>query len=230
MSNKPGAYGARAQDTDFRKKWDKEEYAEKARKRDEEEKERMRENEELQKQGKKPRRGRKDDLPKPTELMKRREGSLDLDKNLGKTIVVQNAGTRGPGVPGFYCEVCNRTYKDSSGYLDHINGRAHLRALGQTTKIERSTLEQVRARIAYLREKTREASSAKSFDFEQRLAEVREREAALRAEKKAAKKAQRERARVELAKDTAAAAPQAKQEDNDMMAMMGFAGFGTTKK
>ncbi|KAI0655907.1 hypothetical protein C8Q70DRAFT_922517 [Cubamyces menziesii] len=229
MSGKQGAYGARAQDTDFRKKWDKEEYAEKARQRDEEEKQRMRENEELQKQGKKPRRTKKDDLPKPTELMKARETPLELDKNLGKTIVVQNAGTRGPGVPGFYCEVCNRTYKDSSAYLDHINGRAHLRALGQTTRIERSTLEQVRARIAYLREKTREASNAKSFDFEKRLAEVREKEAAIRAEKKAAKKALRERARVELAKDTATA-PESKQEDSDMMAMMGFAGFGTTKK
>ncbi|CDO69302.1 hypothetical protein BN946_scf184976.g21 [Trametes cinnabarina] len=229
MSGAGGAYGARAKDTDFRKKWDKEEYAEKARQRDEEEKQRMRENEELQKKGKKPRKGRKEDLPKPTELMKRREGSLDLDKNLGKVMVVQNAGTRGPGVPGFYCEVCNRTYKDSAGYLDHINGRAHLRALGQTTRIERSTLEQVRARIAYLREKTREASSAKSFDFEKRLAEVREKEAELRAEKKAAKKALRERARIELAKDTATA-PETKQEEDSMMAMMGFAGFGTTKK
>ena len=74
--------------------------------------------------GKKPRRGRKDDLPKPTELMKQREGSLELEKNLNKTIVVQNTGNRGPVVTGFYCETCNRTYKDSSGYLDHINGRA----------------------------------------------------------------------------------------------------------
>ena len=56
--------------------------------------------------------------------MKQREGPLELDKNLGKTMVVQNAGNRGPGVPGFYCETCNRTYKDSAGYLDHINGRA----------------------------------------------------------------------------------------------------------
>ena len=38
MSGKQGAYGARAGDTDFRKKWDKEEYAEKAKKKDEEEK------------------------------------------------------------------------------------------------------------------------------------------------------------------------------------------------
>lgn len=51
MSGKQGAYSARAGDTDFRKKWDKEEYAEKARQRDQEEKERMQENEERLKQG-----------------------------------------------------------------------------------------------------------------------------------------------------------------------------------
>lgn len=56
--------------------------------------------------------------------MKRREGSLELEKNLNKTMVVQNSGTRGPGIPGFYCETCNRTYKDSVGYVDHLNGRA----------------------------------------------------------------------------------------------------------
>ena len=83
----------------------------------------------------------------------------------------------------------------------------------------------MRARIAFLREKTKEASSAKSFDFEKRLAEIREREAAARAAKKAEKKAKREQARVELAKDTAM-----QQDDNDMMAMMGFSGFGSSKK
>lgn len=46
-----GAYGTKASDTDFRKKWDKEEYAEKAKKKDEEERERMKENEERLKQG-----------------------------------------------------------------------------------------------------------------------------------------------------------------------------------
>ena len=109
---------------------------------------------------------------------------------------------------------------------------ADLRALGQTTKIARSTVEQVRARIARLREETRNASDAKLFDFEKRLEEVREREAALREEKKAAKKALRERSRMELVKDTVAAAPEAETGEggNDMMAMMGFAGFGTTNK
>jgi len=136
-----GAYSTKATDTDFRRKWDKEEYAERAKKKDDEERERMQENEERMKQGavqiarhqcaeltiapgKKPIKGKKKDLPKPTELMKRRDHDLELDKNLGKTMVVQNPGGRGPGQPGFHCETCNRTYKDSTGYLDHINGRA----------------------------------------------------------------------------------------------------------
>ena len=135
-----GAYATKATDTDFRRKWDKEEYAERAKQKDDEERQRMQENEERMKQGafkphtanapsslsigKKPLKGKKKDLPKPTELMKRRENDLELEKNLGKTMVVQNPGGRGPGQPGFYCEACNRTYKDSTGYLDHINGRA----------------------------------------------------------------------------------------------------------
>lgn len=100
-----------------------------------------------------------------------------------------------------------------------------LRALGQTTRIARCTVEQVRARIAYLREKTKEASSAKTFDLETRLAEVRAKEAALRAEKKAQKKAEKEKQRVEIVKDVAMT-----QDDSDMMQMMGFGGFGTSKK
>lgn len=98
-----------------------------------------------------------------------------------------------------------------------------LRALGQTTKIARSTLVQVQARIAYLREKTKEAASAKAFDFDQRLAEVRTKEQALREQKKAQKKAEKEKARMAMLVDTEPA-------DSDMAAMMGFGGFGSTKK
>ena len=49
--SKQGAYATKAADTDFRRKWDKEEYAEKAKKKDEEERLRMQENEERMKQG-----------------------------------------------------------------------------------------------------------------------------------------------------------------------------------
>jgi U4/U6.U5 tri-snRNP component SNU23 len=94
--------------------------------------------------------------------------------------------------------------------------------------VERSTLEQVRAKIASLRAQTKEASQAKAFDFDKRLAEIRDKELAVRAERKAAKKAERERARLELAQD--AAAMQVNGDGNEMMSMMGFSGFGTTKK
>ncbi|KAF8973089.1 hypothetical protein BDZ97DRAFT_1912669 [Flammula alnicola] len=223
MADKGGAYATKATDTEFRKKWDKEEYAERAKKKDQEERERMQENDERIKQGKRPRKARKDDLPKPTDLMKQREAPLELDKNLGKTMVVQNPGGKGPGQPGFFCETCNRTYKDSVGYLDHINSRAHLRALGQTTKIARSTLAQVQARIAFLREKTKEAASAKAFDFDQRLAEVRQKEQALREQKKAEKKAEKEKSRLAMINGSEGG-------DTEMAAMMGFGGFGSTKK
>ena len=51
MSSAGGAYGTKAQDTEFRKKWDKEEYKEKAKQKDLEERERMQENEERLKEG-----------------------------------------------------------------------------------------------------------------------------------------------------------------------------------
>lgn len=51
MADKAGAYATKASDTDFRKKWDKEEYAERAKQKDTEERERMQENEERMKQG-----------------------------------------------------------------------------------------------------------------------------------------------------------------------------------
>lgn len=101
---------------------------------------------------------------------------------------------------------------------------ADLRALGQSTKIERSTIEQVRARIAMLREKTKEASSAKAFDFDKRLSEIKAKEQALRQEKKDQKKAEKEKARLELMKDLVS------EPDDEMAKLMGFGGFGSTKK
>ncbi len=97
-----------------------------------------------------------------------------------------------------------------------------LRALGQTTKIERSTLAQVQARIAYLREKTKEATSAKAYDFDKRLEEVRQKERQLREQKKAEKRAEKDKARLEVIKIT--------NDDVEMAAVMGFGGFGSSKK
>ena len=93
-------------------------------------------------------RGRRE-LPKPTRAMQAHQ-DLDLEKDSGTIRLVENEDGRGGG-PGFYCDVCKKTCKDSVGYLDHINGRMHLRRLGQTTQAERGTLQSVKDRIAYIR-------------------------------------------------------------------------------
>lgn len=97
-----------------------------------------------------------------------------------------------------------------------------MRALGQTTKIERSTLAQVQARIAYLREKTKEVASAKAYDFDKRLEEVKQKERQMREQKKATKKAEKEKARIAIMQDS--------KEDAEMTFIMGFGGFGSSKK
>jgi U4/U6.U5 tri-snRNP component SNU23 len=56
-------------------------------------------------------------------MMKARDLPLELDKNLNKTIVIDASVGSGQKQPGFYCDVCKRTCKDSARYLDHINGR-----------------------------------------------------------------------------------------------------------
>jgi len=196
--------------------------AAKAKEKNDAERKRMEENAERMKRGKKPKRF-KEELPKATELMKQRDGPLELDKNQGKTLVVQNPGGRGPGQPGYYCDTCKRTSKDSQAYLDHINSRAHLRRLGQTTSIARSSVEQVRARIAALREKTREAANAKAYDFQERLREIRQKEEAARAESREKKAAEKLARRVDVVMKDA-------EDTSDVAQMMGFGGFGSSKK
>lgn len=103
-----------------------------------------------------------------------------------------------------------------------------LKMLGQSTRIERSTVEQVREKIASLREQTRDAQSAKTYDFDRRLAEIKAKEDEHRAERKAQKKAAKEAQRLDIIKSTTGDVDMEPQ--NDMTAMMGFAGFGTSKK
>jgi U4/U6.U5 tri-snRNP component SNU23 len=94
--------------------------------------------------------------------------------------------------------------------------------MGQSTKIERSTLAQVQARIAHLREKTKEAASAKAYNFDKRLEEIRQNERQQREQKKAEKKAEREKIRTTVIQEI--------HEETEMTIIMGFGGFGTSKK
>ncbi|RSH94855.1 hypothetical protein EHS25_004661 [Saitozyma podzolica] len=217
----------------LRPEWNKDEWAAKAKEKDEKYAEQAKANEAAMKQGKRPRYNDMDDMPKPTEHMKQRTEDVGINKNLNKTMLVQTSTTgKGPRGAGFY------TLKDSLSYLDHLNGRYHLRKLGQTTIVARSTLAQVRAKIASLRAQTASKVTAKNFDFQARLAAVRSAEA----EEKEKRREERKRKRAEkrtgeslgkLGVDKEATqgdVEQAKQEMDDMEAMMGFGGFAKKKR
>lgn len=126
--------------------------------------------------------------------------------------------------------------------------------MGQTTYVARSTVSQVRARIAQLRAETANKTTAANFDFQQRLKEVRDASQAERQRRKDEKKRKREERREEEALgrigvikrskgengekqgvasgggDDETVTDQAQREHDDMAAMMGFGGFGGKKR
>ncbi|RKO85501.1 hypothetical protein BDK51DRAFT_12053, partial [Blyttiomyces helicus] len=143
-------------DTDFRRKWDKGEFSKRAEEREREDAEKE-ENEERKRKGEaglKPRYRRTEPEPERA-LLKAREERVDLESNLNKTIVVASSNIASKQ-PGFFCNVCDCVVKDSVNYLDHINGKKHQRNLGMSMKVERSTVDQVRARLEARKRKTEE--------------------------------------------------------------------------
>ena len=94
-----------------------------------------------------------------------------------------------------------------------------LRMLGQTTKVQRSTLQEVQAKIQSLRESSQQRLNAKKYDFETRLKDLRDMEESEKKAKRDKKREEKERLEAERAKQQEEAA------DPDMMAAMGFANF-----
>lgn len=102
--------------------------------------------------------------------------------------------------------------------------RTDLRHLGQTTKVVKSTLNDVRQKIAELRAKSAASADAKKYDFEQRIKDIKQAEVASRDEAREAKRRKRDEERAQAEKD------RTKGADEQMMQMMGFGGFGGPTK
>ncbi len=69
--------------------------------------------------------------------------------------------------------MCDCVVKDSINFLDHINGKKHQRNLGMSMKVERSSLDQVKARFAQNKKKTEEEKE-KEYNMTQKIQDLRE--------------------------------------------------------
>lgn len=157
--------------------------------------------------------------------LRQRDFQVDLTSRLGKTQVV-GFNTPLNQQAGWFCNVCNCVLRDSQSYLDHINGKWHNRALGMSMRVEKSTLEQVK-------NKFEELKGRKSPPPDEYVPDGFDAAASAEAKEREEKLAKKRRKAAEAAAAGGggdAGAGAGGEMDPDMMALMGFGGFGTTKK
>ncbi|XP_055370698.1 zinc finger matrin-type protein 2 isoform X1 [Betta splendens] len=210
------ASGSGSSKNDFRRKWDKDEYENLAQKRLVEEREKDRERRDGNKINNNWAHG-KTVPPVKRDLLRHRDYKVDLESKLGKTIVITKT-TPQAEMGGYYCNVCDCVVKDSINFLDHINGKKHQRNLGMSMRVERSSLDAVKKRFEVNKKKLEEKQ--KEYDFEERMKELREEEEKAKAYKKEKQKERKRRAEDDVDFE----------EDDEMAAVMGFSGFGSSKK
>ncbi|KAL5700943.1 hypothetical protein ACHQM5_026333 [Ranunculus cassubicifolius] len=192
-------------DNTFRRKFDKEEYLERARQRERDEQD-----------------GGRDSKHPPVQRkpLKHRDYEVDLESRLGKTQVVTPIAPLSQQA-GFFCSVCECVVKDSANYLDHINGKKHQRALGMSMRVERASLQQVQERFQKLKKRSVPGSFTEQ-DYDDRMLKEQQEEEE--------RKRQRRERKKEKKKEKVIEEEAAVEEDVDVAEMMGFGGFRTSKK
>uniref|UniRef100_M4FE91 U1-type domain-containing protein n=3 Tax=Brassica campestris TaxID=3711 RepID=M4FE91_BRACM len=191
-------------DNTFRKKFDTEEYRERARKREEKEADRSKS------QPKGP--------PVQRAPLKHRDYHVDLESRLGKTQVVTPVAPLSQQA-GYFCRVCDCVVKDSANYLDHINGKKHQRALGMSMRVERSSLEQVQERFEVLK-KRKTPGTFSEQDLDERIRKQQEEEEEHKRQRREKKKEKKKGKVIE----------EEPEMDPEVAELMGFGGFGSSKK
>jgi U4/U6.U5 tri-snRNP component SNU23 len=125
--------------------------------------------------------------------LQHRSVEMKLDSRVGKHHLVTASSTLAQQ-GGYYCDICDCLLKDSSTYLDHVNGKKHQRALGMTLRAERSTLGDVKAKFEEHRRTQQDQAESGANELERRLQRFQSslaRDSADRASEKAAEKLRR---------------------------------------
>lgn len=222
-------------DTSFRKTRDASEYAANAKAREAEEREESKARYEAKLAGKR--------YYKPLDgseaYTEARRQVLDLSSRVGKTQLVAagaGVGKRGRGA-GFYCEACDLTFKDNIQWVEHINSPQHLRNVGQTTEVKAASAADVHRRIEDVWEGLQQLEREKATGLQERIKIHEEDAEREREEKRKKRKEAEERRRAEREKEKSARMDygedvriDGEHDEDDMMASMGFTGFGLSKK
>ena len=172
-------------------------------------------------------------------FLKARRQKVDIESKIGSTEIVSaeaatttSTGGISDGVTktgvGWHCKVCDCFLKDSHTYLDHINGRKHQRNLGYSMRIERSTKEQVEERIQELIKKQNAQENPIEAVTAAEIVKAKDEELLQRKEERKKRREERKK-KVEDQTDDGEDEEEP-QMDPEMAAMMGFSGFGSTKK
>lgn len=177
--------------------------------------------------------------------LRARETQIDLVSKVGKTQMHSLVAPLSQQA-GFYCEVCDCILKDSHAYLDHINGKWHNRALGMSMRVEKSSVEEVRQRLLEAKRRKKGELPSSDGDETKYIPEGFDRKKLL-LEEEYLKSEEEEKKRESVETDTdngiggmvptepVGYSIQEEEEDplgsdEDAAAIMGFSGFGGSKK